>query len=370
MKFYARPKIRIFSLRNSPRRFDFVESRDSDSPRCENLLFSALSKTIIIISIFLCFSQSFCFANFLDISKIGIGARSIAMGRAQAAALDVASNIVNPANSASINSFGITSMYTNMAEDAAYSVLSSVIPIKSGALGYFGVGYIGAGVTGISITTSETRSGALSTTDYNNSLVSLSYSRKMNSMLNAGLAIKFLSQSFGSISNASGNGISADLGAVIYPQDKKLSIGVALQNILSNKMSWASGTTKEDINPSLKMGINYKPSPRLNILADYDSGGDIHTGAEWLVNGLLKLRGGIEVVPISKTVSVTNYSAGLGLAFGGVSFDYAYYVDSTVSTYSTQYFSVSYDMPDPSYKPGHVVPAQKKGGTILSKALD
>ena len=77
-------------------------------------------KRILILLILLVFSQA-AFAA-LDPTRIGLGARTIAMGRV-AAAIDgnINSLFVNPANAAHLPGLGVTSMYTNLSEDIAYT---------------------------------------------------------------------------------------------------------------------------------------------------------------------------------------------------------------------------------------------------------
>lgn len=297
------------------------------------------------------------FAGALDISRIGFGGRSLGLGRAQVAGRDIGAAFINPATLADFNNFRMTSMFVNLAEEANYSMIGAALPLKEGAFGCLGVGYIGATVSGIITTTSEVRSAATGTTDYKNGLFILSYARDMGPAVKFGAAAKLFSRSFDAVQNAAATGADMDIGFLFLPQNNLIA-GLTLQNILSTGLAWKNGTN-EDIPSSIKMGINFKPRNNMTLLLDVDSERGIHSGLEWNPRGYLLLRGGIESVPTGTNASAVNYSLGVGLQVRGFSFDYAYYIDSIVSTNSSHYFSISYDMPQRTIESRHIMPAAK-----------
>lgn len=311
-------------------------------------------KRIFVLLMTILFA-SVAFGDALDISKLGYGARSIALGRAQVAAMDDASVFINPANAAAFKTIGLTSMYTNLIDDIGYTMLGGVFPLREGDLGCISVGYLGAGVSGIAVTSSETRTAATSTTDYSSRILSINYSRKANSSLNYGIGLKFSTKSFEKLQSASATGISLDLGLIFYPQNA-LRFGLSAQNIVSTRMLWAS-TTKENIPINIKMGLNYDWRKDIKILADYDSSRNAHAGIEWLPKEFLALRGGLDYVPTGATTSALNFTMGLGLMLKGIEFDYAYYMDSLIAQNSTHYFSLSYNLAPKTVEVRPIVPA-------------
>ena len=126
--------------------------------------------------ILLFFSQA-AFAVVLDMSRLGIGARSIALGRAQSVARDISSIFINPANASAIDRFGIISMYSNPQEDLFDTVLGLGFPLMDGTMGTLGVLSIASVVSGIQSTAldSNGRAYPVSTFDYASKLMMLSY---------------------------------------------------------------------------------------------------------------------------------------------------------------------------------------------------
>ena len=89
----------------------------------------------------------------LDPFKIGLGARSIAMGRTAAAMdKDLNSIFINPANAAYIEGPGLSSMYTNLSEEINYKYLAVENKFR---FGNFGLAYLSAGSGGFTSTSLE-----------------------------------------------------------------------------------------------------------------------------------------------------------------------------------------------------------------------
>jgi len=314
-------------------------------------------KKIIAILAFIFVLMQGSYAS-LDISRIGFGARAIGLGRAQTALSDVGSVFINPGNIAAYETFAITSMYSNVADDSAFSVFGGVFPIRDGELGVIGVGYVGASVAGIQLTTSETRTAPYSQTDYGNRVLMFTYGRELNSFVGFGTTLKFFTKSFDSIQGGSAYGNDMDLGFVFYPQEN-ITAGVSLQNFLPTQLVWTS-KTKEDIPMNVRMGLNYKALDKWKILADYESNRYSHFGVEWNPKEFLFLRGGLEGIPVNNTDILMNYSLGVGFAFKGFCFDYAYYLDSLVSDNSSHFFSISYYLPPKTVESRPIMPANSQ----------
>lgn len=284
----------------------------------------------------------------LDISRVGMGARSLALGRAQVAGLDLASVFVNPANAAGLDRFAMTSMYVNLNEDVGYGMVGLGFPVLEGNLGSVGVSFINAS-TGNIYTTDRDANGrtiVISNFEYSSKLGQISYGKEISRNISMGCALKLYSRSFDTIGGGQANGVDLDVGMLFFPREN-LILGLTAQNLLPVEMAnlnWATGA-KEDIPINLRGGINLSPRKDIRILADYDSLGNMHTGVEWEVKQFLDLRAGAEIVPIGKASQVTNLSAGLGLKYRGFFFDYAYYYDTLVSDASSHFFSLSFLLP-------------------------
>jgi hypothetical protein len=137
------------------------------------------------------------------------------------------------------------------------------------------------------------------------------------------------------IDGYSSTGIGLDLGFLhrdILPQ---FDVGIKLQNITGTYISWSSGTN-EFITPSVKLGTAYiLKHPSLNgsvlLVADADfyfedrrngsqfwsgnTSADLHVGGELQFQERVMVRGGIDS---------GNPTAGAGVRFSFLGFDYAY----------------------------------------------
>lgn len=302
-------------------------------------------KIAIVIS-FVILASSFGFparAGVLDLTKVGIGARSLALGRSQVVAEDLSSVFVNPANAAALERFYLISMYSNLSEDVALTLAGVAFPIRDGVVGIM---YLGAGMSGIQTTA---RSGGVlvpvSQLEYWDRVLMASYGWKLSANFMSGLSLKFFSKNISGAAGGTASGLDLDWGMVFEPTNA-LRIGFSAQNILTLDMAnlnWGTGA-KEEIPANYKMGFSLNVRPEVMVLADADSTGGLHGGVEWKIGKVLSLRGGIESVPLSKNVSQLNYSGGVGLASRGFSFDYAYYYDTILSQNSAHFFSLGFSL--------------------------
>ncbi len=317
---------------------------------------------IIIAAFFIMMCGVEAQAGVLDLSRIGMGAKSLSLGRAQVAGSDLGAAFINPAVLADFDSFSLTSMYSNVSEDVMYNMLGVAFPLREGMYGCLGIGYVGAVVSGISVTTSEVRTGAVSSTDYSNRLLMLSYGRDLNAFVQIGATAKFLTRAFESVQNGSAAGTDLDVGFLIYPKDN-VKAGLSLQNILNTQLSWKGGEN-EDISSNVKMGVGIKANKQFSILLDYDSNQYFHSGIEWHPKEFLSIRGGVERVPTSNKESILNYSLGVGLAVKGFSFDYAYYLDTLLASNSSHFMSISYTLPEKTLESRPILPANKENNEV------
>ena len=328
------------------------------------------SYKIIVIAIALLFAASAVDAASLDPMKLGVGARSLAMGRTAAGLSgNINSMFVNPANAADFSGWGGTSMYTSLLEgDITYTLLGGGYRSDWGT---FGLSYLGGGTSGIQVTSRDADGrivSAGSSFDYSNSVISLVYGKEVMENLSAGATLKLFSKGF-SRSYGSGTGFDMDLGLLWKPMEN-LTVGVSQQNTLPADIaavSWKGGV-KEGIPFNTKIGCAYDLQEDLLLAADLDYAANspllFHGGAEWNSPYKLALRAGFDQVATGKSASATNLTAGVGLKYDGFAFDFAYYMDSVLAANSTYYLTVSYVLPQPE----EIKPAVKKAPTPAAPA--
>jgi len=292
----------------------------------------------------------------LDPTRLGMGARMIALGRTAAADPgNINSLFVNPANAAYLTEFGATSMFASLAEDINYTMLGAAKPLPQGTLG---VAYLGASSPGFLQTTYEAGRviGTGNAFDYSSSVINFAWGKELREKLALGVALKLFNKGFSGVAGGTGSGYDLDLGLLWRPRPQ-LAAGLAVKNILPDNINWGTNT-KEDLPSAFKAGLNFQARDNLLIAADLDVGGGdpftLHGGVEWLPKPWLAVRGGIDQLAASATASNTNLTAGLGFLFKGFSFDYAYYNDAVLSANTAHYFSFSYLLPG-KIKPAEVV---------------
>jgi len=289
-------------------------------------------------------------ATVLDPTQLGLGARSVGMGRCAVAALDSDINAVfiNPANGAELKKWGISSMYVNLSEDIAYTQLGFAVPQDFGTLGLSYMSGSSGGIIGTTLEAGRVKPSGF-TFDYSSSVISLVYGKKIFPDLDLGAALKYFAKSFSSVS--SGTGFDLDLGVLWKPRPD-LKVGLSQQNTLPASiasMHWDTGNS-EGIPFNTKLGLSYTPLTELLLTADLDYARNkpilLHGGLEWgPLFKFLSLRGGLDQYAQNSSTSVTNFTLGVGLSFAGFGFDYAYYNDTLLPSNVAHYFSFRYQPP-------------------------
>jgi len=300
----------------------------------------------------------------IDPTYIGVGARSLGMGRAfTAISNDGSSMFTNPAGLDLVKGIKVISMNGNLMNEVPYVTLGVSNSILNGTLG---IGYTGVSFTGIKETnlvgiTPEATGNLGGLTD---SVLTLSYATDFKKMpiinllkgsffenSKIGVSAKYINQGFsGSSSFEAGNasGFDADLG-FISSIDNSTSLGVMIKNILPGN------TLKADELPMLITVGGSKTFFDYNLLTDLDlefsKGVLLHLGGEWTPVKFLRIRAGLDQLLFAGT-SVTNYTAGVGIRYNDLSFDYAYHTYADLADLGTHYFSISYEKPHEKGKEG------------------
>jgi len=295
-----------------------------------------------------------------DPMSIGVGARSLGMGRAYVGvAEDGDALFMNPAGLALSVNPKLSSMYASLMGDVTYTVIGGVYPYGENSA--IGAGMINSFTSDIMLADSDgTPAG---TGNWGSSIMFLSAGTNLNSIpafkninkdILVGGTFKYFStggsgsNDVADVSDSSGTGYSADLG-VLYPATDYLTLGVNFQNILSSKINRSAGLD-EDLLSTVKLGgklcligkdgkaYTTHGSRRLYLNADYDmfTDGRIsvpHYGLEFWPTGNLALRAGVDD---------TSMTAGIGVRMAGLEFNYAYHPFNGIDDTATSFFSISY----------------------------
>ena len=283
-----------------------------------------------------------------DPYKISLGARAMGMGGAIAAIADGSSNMFNNPAGISHQNTQVSSMYTSLLGDVAYTILGANWPIKYGLLN----GGVGLGVAASNVNQLVTPSQAgFSYFDYHNNVYALSYGQKVR-QFEAGLRLKVYDEGFTGGQNYVGSGYDVDLG-LLLPVNNKTNLGLLCQNILPANLGaqvrWPNGDT-EGIPAMIKAGLSTRHfRDDLLLAADYDLSADrrypgrMHAGLEWSPLSALGLRTGIDQLYDTGGVS-NSWTLGVGLSLAYFTFDYAYHPYFAGLDTVTHYFSLSYNM--------------------------
>lgn len=315
-------------------------------------------------------------------------ARILGLGKAFIGlADDVGSIYTNPSGLSGIQGWQMSSMSGQFMNEYDYLSFSGAYPTQYGV---FGIGFSGTSIGGAFATTVEAGSDPddpIYTIDasqpqmgnYNNAFV-LSYANEMKKIplfdrvpfadrMSLGTSVKMFQASLYGDGIVGGNasGMELDMGAKIRPPQKWLTFGLTGQNILpfgmGGKLAYASG--HEESYPMVfeagsaikifgeKNALRRFGPHELTLAADFDLHPTIknypmtwHIGLEWSPLNILTIRSGIDQDASGDgsggitTVSDSTY--GVGVNFGGFSFDYAYHAFAGAPSLDNHFFSLNY----------------------------
>ncbi len=266
--------------------------------------------------------SSFAFAQTnaetgLQFLKLGVGARSIAMGEAYTAiAGDASSMFYNPGALAFSPSDEILLMHKQWIVQTTSEYLGSVI--HSGDV-VFGIGLNSTGVSGIEIR--EKPGPAEGTFSQQNAAINGTVSYRVDSTFGIGASAKFLYEKI-YVDEASGTAF--DLGA-FYRMNSFLDFGASLSNVGSMNALRYEATSLPTM---LRLGGAFHNNLTNEISAVVgadgvkvfkDNGVRIHFGGEASYDNTFALRAGYQFGYDEK-----GFSAGFGVHYAPIQFDYAY----------------------------------------------
>ena len=290
----------------------------------------------------------------LDPSQNLFSARQLGMAGLSLAFSDDANGVfTNPADTTEIKFPQLTALSRKIVfGETQYSLLSWMWPTNFGT---FGLGYVTMGTAGSLATKLDPATGriiinpSIEATDYSNTVMAISYARKVRQNLSLGGNLKFFNQSLSGGTNSKATGMGLDLTALLKARPW-LTVGANLQNVLEPSLKWENGTSD-------KIGGFYKLGCQINVLGashealrtnkqelnagiDIDlphsnlAGSNYHLGLEYFPQEKIALRTGID-----QNFGLT---FGVGLTNGGFRFDYAYAARSGIPGDVPHYFSLSY----------------------------
>ena len=318
-----------------------------------------------------------------DPTYIGVGARTLGMGKAYAGVADDLLGIFsNPASLAYLSNWQLTTMAGKFINEYDYLNFGGAYPTKYGTFGLglvsSSIGFTGPGVTtevqdGVRYVPSSSEGASFS---YGSKTLLLSWGAPLKGFMNwkvldnvaAGATLKFYfaNMTGPGIVGGNANGNEVDL-AVHYIPNNVFKAGMVLQNALpfsmGGKMKWDSGA-EESFPALLKTGFSFKVLGKkgwrqlgdheLSYNFDYDYYPThsslpslFHQGVEWSPIDFLDLRAGIDQDYVGKNNGANieftnNLTLGVGLYYGNYRFDYAFHQYNQISANDTHYFSITY----------------------------
>ncbi|MDP2989530.1 MAG: PorV/PorQ family protein, partial [Kiritimatiellota bacterium] len=287
---------------------------------------------------------------------IGVGARALGMGKAYVGVAEDGDAIfMNPAGIARINNPKLASMYTSLMGDVNYVVVGGAYP--TGNRSAVGLGWISASTGDITLTsvagTVEAGKGT-----WGNNVLFLSYGTYLPQQLLqrdvlVGANLKYYSvggDGSSTITSANGTGYGVDL-SMLYPATNYLLVGANYQNAIGGKITNKTSGATDDLAQNLKLGTKITllgregeaaavhNTRKLYANVDYDLAMNgsranvLHLGTEFWPTSNLALRAGSDN---------NELTAGLGLRYSGIEFNYAYHPYAGINEDATHFFSIGY----------------------------
>jgi len=325
------------------------------------------------------FAVSPAFALTADPMDLSVGARSMGMGSAYVGVAEDSETVFsNPAGLGTISTLKLGSMYTSLMDDVNYTVISGAYPMDNDS-GTIGAGIINQTASDIRLYNNYGTSEGVGTYGSNVFFISHGFNMSKRMLpyttdLYGGYTLKYFMRSADGTgtSDMTGTGFAADLG-ILYKPKGGISYGLALQNILSGTMAYASGQ-EDAIGSAMKVGTKvsilgnalegeslYQNDSKVDVALDYNMGirgkipATMHVGVEYqpqigvnYIDKIFTLRAGVNQIP-TPTGNISSYTMGVGINYQGVEFNYAFcpsYADMPIdeggNPQNVQYFSISY----------------------------
>ena len=285
-----------------------------------------------------------------DLTEVASGAASLGMGGITAVLPeDTFSFNNNPAGLAFVEKNTLSSMYGTLM-GSNYLVAGGIIPLWGNIR--VAVSYSNLSSESIPYADSVDEQGHplnIRNISYSSSVISASTAVVIKEFIVRDIALGFRGKYFfdnfsGLTANA--KAINFDIGGATRI-NQNITFGLIIKNALpaqaKGSLSWNDGI-KEDINNCIIAGLGYStPGDKIFLGADarYSRGYPItyNVGTQYALTDNIALRAGLAQTQNLASTKF-NWSAGLGLNFSGIFFDYAYHTYGDEPENNTHYFSL------------------------------
>ncbi|MFH1361939.1 MAG: hypothetical protein ABIH69_04720, partial [bacterium] len=289
----------------------------------------------------------------LDPSNNLYAARQLGLGGLSIGFADDANGVF--ANPAGLTDFEFPqisgSSRTLLLGEVQSTLLTWAMPTEQGT---FGVGFTSLNTGGSYPTKLDPATSRIiidpsrEATSYDNSVLAISYSRKLRDSLAIGGNLKFFNQALSGDTSSKASATGVDL-ALLYAPNPIWSFGANLQNVLEGNLKWEGGAAD-------KIGGFYKIGAKVNILGPAEealreheqelaAGFDYNLAHNTTASSNYQF--GLEYFPLKKIalrsgLGPKGLSFGVGLTNGGFRFDYAYSQDPNIPGDAPHYFTLAY----------------------------
>jgi hypothetical protein len=248
--------------------------------------------------------------------KISEGVRASSMGGTFVAlSNDTSAIYFNPSGLVQLKTPEFSSMYNSWFQGISLTTMSYARPVNSSES--FGVSVTYLCVGEIEETTMADQRGTGKVFTPSDTIVTLSYGRRIARGLLIGCSLKYINDN---IDSSMVTGYGLDIGVIFATPINRLHLGAAIKNI--------GGLSSGLLPTTFTYGIAYRMLPKdaLILVCDLDIPSDddpsTHIGAEYYPLQFLCLRCGFNTM--TEEYAGGNFSAGLGLVFDDLSVDYAF----------------------------------------------
>jgi hypothetical protein len=293
-----------------------------------------MKKIFVILTVLSSLASSQTIGSGLTFLKLGVGARSVAMGEAfTAVSGDLSASYYNPAAQATADRYEVSVMHKQWIEGTSSEYLGATI-LGNG----YNVGFtaLTTSVGGIEVRTQP--GPAEATFAAKNFALGGTVSAKLSNELAVGISGKMLYEKI-FVDEASGYGI--DFGGQ-YFLDNNITIGASMLNLGSmSKLK----NDKSVLPATFRAGVSYTSplTDQFDLLAAADGAKTfndqkihLNAGAEVVYDKQIALRAGYQT-----GFYIKYFSAGIGIHYGIIKVDYAF-VPMTQAFGSTHTFSLSF----------------------------
>jgi outer membrane protein OmpA-like peptidoglycan-associated protein len=267
---------------------------------------------ILVFYLSLFFSKDDIGTTMYPLLKIGVGPRPVALGESYAAlADDITSSYWNPAGLAHLDELRFFASHHEWFLDIRDEYISLGIP---GLGGYFSLSGVYSSIKDVEIWDSNNM--PLGTQNLWSGVFDISHGRFINDRLALGIGLKVAYEDLYEEQLVDG---AADIGGQVKINEH-IRLGAALRNL----------SYTLDIPADIKIGACYQHLHGFTLGLDLTVPNDnipyVSTGIEYNFTEYLDIRGGWRSGPydISKLGWISGFTTGIGLHFGGLTFDYAF----------------------------------------------